>query len=68
MMTDTVLREEGMKVLSDKLGLLDAERFITLIMREQFDYTKWQENLYDNLTLKDLCKKADDFWKTTHSS
>jgi len=41
-------------------------RFITLIIREQFDYTKWQENLYNDIPLKELCEKADDFWHTTH--
>jgi len=67
MRTDTLVREEGMRILSEKLGLIDAERFITLIIRDQFDYTKWQENLYNDMPLKDLCDKANDFWIKTHS-
>ena len=66
MLTDTLLRQEGMSILSDKLGLVEAERFISLIIREPFDYTKWQENLYEDMTLEELCKKADAYWSETH--
>ena len=66
MLTDTLLRQEGMSILSDKLGLVEAERFISLIIREPFDYTKWQENLYEDMTLDELCKKADAYWNETH--
>ena len=66
MRADTLIREEGMRALSDKLGLVEAERFIALIIREKFDYTKWQENLYEDVTLKELSQKADAFWKKTH--
>ena len=67
MRADTLIRKEGMKVLSDKLGLVEAERFIALVIREQFDYTKWQSDLYDDMTLEELCQKADDFWKVGKS-
>jgi len=66
MKTDTLLREEGMRVLSDKLGLVEAERFIALIIREPFDYTKWQQDLYSDMPLEELCQKADEFWQRTH--
>jgi hypothetical protein len=45
MIADTALRSEGMSILSDKLGLVEAERFIMLIQKESFDYTKWREPL-----------------------
>ena len=66
MKTDTLLREEGMRILSDNLGLVEAERFIALIIREPFDYTKWQQDLYSDMSLEDLCQKADEFWHKTH--
>ena len=68
MRADTLIREEGMKALSDKLGLVEAERFIALVIREKFDYTKWQENLYEDMTLKELSQKADALWKKSHDS
>jgi len=30
--------------------MLETERFIVLILREKFDYTKWRENLFDGLS------------------
>ena len=65
-MTDTLLREKGMRILSENLGLLEAERFIALIIREPFDYTNWQQDLYEDMSLEELCQKSDNFWKQTH--
>ncbi len=58
MMTDTVLRNEGMKILSQKLGMVEAERFITLIIREPFDYTKWREDLFEDMSVRELSNQA----------
>ena len=66
MLTDTLLRSEGMRILSENLGLVEAERFISLIIREPFDYTKWQENLFEDMSLEDLYKKAATHWEQTH--
>lgn len=37
MKTDPVIKNEGLKILCEHLGMVDAERFITLITREPFD-------------------------------
>jgi hypothetical protein len=66
MKTDAVIRSEGMRVLSERLGILEAERFISLILREPFDYTEWQRNLYDGLSVEDLSAKAMKYWDATH--
>ena len=60
-MTDTVLRNEGIKVLIQSLGKVEAERFISLIIREPFDYTKWQQNLFDDMSVEELSKNAMAF-------
>jgi len=65
---DTVLRKEGMRKLNEWFGLVNAERFITLIVREPFDYTEWQRDLYADLTADELFEKADATWKKTHPS
>ena len=44
--SDALIKSEGMKILIEHLGKVEAERFITLIIKEPFDYTKWQENLW----------------------
>ena len=38
-MTDNVLRTTGYKCLAEKLGRVNAERFISLMIAEPFDYT-----------------------------
>jgi len=60
MYSEMALRNEGMKILIDKLGHVEAERFISLIIREPFDYTEWQKNLFDNdnMSVKELSNLA----------
>ena len=40
MITDTELKIKGFSTLVSALGEVEAERFIALILREPFDYTK----------------------------
>ncbi|MDR3286406.1 MAG: hypothetical protein LBT27_03070 [Prevotellaceae bacterium] len=61
MKTDTIIRNEGMQILLKNLGLVEAERFIMLIQKEPFDYTKWQENLFEDMSIEEISKKAADF-------
>jgi len=58
MITDTEIRIQGYKALAGALGNVQAERFITLIMREPFDYTKWQRNLFAGETVEAISKRA----------
>jgi len=61
MLNNTTLKVQGMKVLAESLGLVDAERFIALMRREPFDYTEWQRELYRDVPLKTFLQNADDF-------
>jgi len=61
MKNDTVLKNEGMKILAERLGLVKAERFIALMIREPFDYTEWQRELYKDVPLDEFLKNAMDF-------
>ena len=44
-----LIGDVGMTVLLEKLGMVDAERFISLIIREPFDYTKWRTSLFSEM-------------------
>jgi hypothetical protein len=57
-MNETVLRKSGMKCLIDKFGIVDAERFISLMIKEDFDYTEWQKNLFNDLSVEDIFTRA----------
>ncbi|MDR1053154.1 MAG: hypothetical protein LBL39_03170 [Planctomycetaceae bacterium] len=58
MYAEMVLRKEGMKILIDKLGQVEAERFISLIIREPFDYTEWQRDLFNDMSVRELSNWA----------
>jgi hypothetical protein len=58
MMTDTEIRLKGIQVLADQLGDIEAERFIALIQREPFDYTKWRQGLDEGLSIEEISKRA----------
>jgi len=58
MKTDTEIRIDGTKALMDALGELQTERFIVLIGREPFDYTRWQKNMWAGTTVKETSAAA----------
>lgn len=58
MITDTEIRLKGLKILAKYLGDVEAERFVALIQREPFDYTKWRQGLDEDLSIEDISKKA----------
>ena len=58
MITDTEIKLKGIHLLSEYLGDVEAERFITLIQREPFDYTKWRQGLDENLSIEDISSQA----------
>ena len=60
MLSNTVVKNEGMRVLSEKLGLVDSERFIVLLRREPFDYTEWRQGLFKDVPLDAFLKNAND--------
>ena len=64
MKTDAVIREEGMGLLLNGLGSVDAERFVTLLMREPFDYTEWRRSGLEDADVRTLSKRAQDFAAT----
>lgn len=65
MITDNEIRVNGMQSLINTLGEVQAERFIALIKRENFDYTKWQRNLFKDLSVEELNQQAENFVKNT---
>jgi hypothetical protein len=63
MRTDNVLRMDAMDALTQKLGMVDAERFIVSIMREPFDYTKWRQDLFADVPLHQFLHDATEYRK-----
>ena len=59
-MTESVLLKTGMTVLIERLGHVEAERFVSLLLREPFDYTRWrEENLSVGMTVEEINAEAE---------
>jgi hypothetical protein len=57
-MTDTELRVRGLKILTDALGPVEAEKFVALILREPFDYTEWRRDFWPDETVESISGAA----------
>ena len=64
MRSDVLIKSDGMKILAENLGIIEAERFITLILREPLDYTEWQRHLYGNMNVNELYQKITEYETT----
>ncbi|MFZ4549784.1 MAG: hypothetical protein ACOYN4_20215 [Bacteroidales bacterium] len=40
---------------------MDAEKFISLVNKEPFDYTQWQSTPWNNQPLESISEKAMDY-------
>jgi len=56
--TDAEIKQKGLHALIEALGEVDAERFITLLKREPFDYTIWQKEIFQGLDIYGLSNRA----------
>ena len=63
MNTDTEIKLKGVQILAEYLGDVEAERFIALIQREPFDYTKWRKGLDEYLTIEGISQRAMELRK-----
>ena len=58
------IMSKGMNYLLEKMGPFETEIFISNLLREPFDYTKWsRDNLYSDMSLHELNQKAAQYAK-----
>ena len=53
--------DQGFACLVDNMGVIDAEYFISLIKRDDFDYTVWQREYFDRLKSGEFAAKASEY-------
>jgi hypothetical protein len=58
MIPDEELKVQGVRALIAALGDVGAERFVSLLTRAPFDYTKWQVSLWPEVGVEELSRKA----------
>ena len=47
--------------MRQKFGDVGTELFISLIIREKFDYTKWRRHFFGDKTVSELNEEAADY-------
>ena len=61
-MVDAIdISDQGFACLVDNMGVIDAEYFISLIKRDDFDYTVWQREYFDKLKSGEFAAKASAY-------
>jgi len=58
MSTDVEIRLNGFRALVEALGTVEAERFVSLINRERFNYTEWRKTQWQSETVASLAARA----------
>lgn len=61
MRTDNVIKREGFSAFAERLDPVELERFIVLLNREKFDYTKWRKDLFEDMTIEQISEEAEKF-------
>ncbi len=57
MMTDQEIKMKGFEALTQALGILEAEKFVTLLLRDRFDYT-WRQTMLPNGSIEEISAAA----------
>jgi len=52
----------GMAILTEKMGIVEAETFLFLVKTEGFDYTKWQREYFGNKSKEELDADMDAYF------
>ena len=63
-LTEQELRQQAVQALSEKLGPVDALRFLALVSREPFDYQQWRKEYFSSYNVGKLLQEVREL----HSS
>jgi hypothetical protein len=63
MSTEEEIKQRGMKALLKELGDVDTEVFIKMLIRDPFDYTKWQRDLWADMDVDEISEQAMKYQK-----
>jgi hypothetical protein len=57
-LTEDELRRQAVRALHERLGPVEALRFLALISREAFDYQKWRSEYFARYDMDHLLDEA----------
>jgi hypothetical protein len=67
-LSETELRRQAVRALSDSLGPVDALRFLALVSREAFDYQEWHREYFSGYDIDGLLDDVRKHHTTSKSS
>jgi len=50
-----------MELILRKFGAVDAERFISMVKRDTFDYTEWRREQWNDMTIDEIHTAATKY-------
>ena len=53
-LTESELRQQAVRALTDSLGPVEALRFLALVSREPFDYQSWRREYFSQYDVDEL--------------
>jgi hypothetical protein len=59
-LTEEELCRQAVRALSDKLGPVEALRFLALVSREPFDYQQWRKEYFSHYNVDELLEEVRD--------
>jgi len=65
MYSTATIMNDGINCLVERLGIIETEIFISQIIREPLDYTKWQREHYADISVGELNRRAVEYAKKT---
>ena len=60
-MNQAEILNDGVDWLRQKFGDVGTELFISLIIREKFDYTRWRRQFFGNKTVREINEEAAEY-------
>lgn len=63
MIKEYEIMSRGFECLARELGDVETETFIAFLLSNRFDYTKWRQDKFDDMTLSEIGKSAADYAK-----
>ncbi len=57
------IMDRGISCLVEQLGMIETERFISVLLREKSDYTKWRQRYFADLSSDEFHTAAVEYGK-----
>jgi hypothetical protein len=60
LLNESDLRDKALAALEERLGPVDALRFLALVRREPFDYETWRAKAFANQSVGELFEQMEE--------